>query len=250
MTSKSVILAESIDKFLTCPACSQRFVEPVILPCLQALCLKCVTGNRCAFCNKEHSSTDYKPHKLIIDLLNLRPFRIYRSKMLVSFETRYEGFKNELQSLNEHVSDIDKYIDRTCSELCKKIDDNSDLLVAKVRRQQKEFISRAYIIKNDYKCRLHNSKLQRHRLNIQNLISVADRFIKDCDAALSEDYLSARRLKRKAACLEGWQSVIKKGRNRLERLVFCPPLDLQPPRGVSPLAFSEPASPAPYLSDE
>jgi hypothetical protein len=89
---------------LTCPCCKARYQEPIMLPCQDSVCLKCLKDLKteafeqgiyvqCPDCLEKHvkqDDQDYKPSKFILRALQLQPVQV----------TRGSQFEQNLQSAN------------------------------------------------------------------------------------------------------------------------------------------------------
>ncbi|CAF0992833.1 unnamed protein product [Brachionus calyciflorus] len=81
----------NLENTLVCPICNLRFDTPIILPCGETICAKCITTNnsKCFFCNKKHSinQDNMLINKLLVKQLN-ETFKVKTSK--------YESDYNEI----------------------------------------------------------------------------------------------------------------------------------------------------------
>ena len=83
---------QNFDDFLICPVCFKYFLDPVILPCENNVCVEHVYQNitennsqkyECSFCNDTHEvpANGFIKNRLIIDIIknnfHLKIFRLF-----------------------------------------------------------------------------------------------------------------------------------------------------------------------------
>ena len=97
---------DEINEDLFCSKCSQKFVDPRILPCGQTYCNLCVLEGdeylKCPNCGSNHQipkDTGFPPNLVVARLVQKSPSDVYRGKDAVKLQ----------ESLNRLHSDISNF---------------------------------------------------------------------------------------------------------------------------------------------
>ena len=158
---------EEINRFLSCPRCKKRFVEPKMLPCGETICEYCATEMlterrgkvdltfSCEICGSYHEipKNGLPTSKIVLRLTEIKPSKISRGKLVDSLEANLRDIQLQIEELNYEVNHGDEKIISHCNNL------KNDL-----KRSVQEKIKEINAINNDLMKQIDN--YQRDCLNI------------------------------------------------------------------------------------
>ena len=97
----------SVNLKLICLNCQQRFNIPKLLPCGESICEECLskllkleTKISCPYCKLIHECNSYPTQKLLIEILNLNPVKVYRGEIFAKTDLLLNEARVNLQNLN------------------------------------------------------------------------------------------------------------------------------------------------------
>jgi hypothetical protein len=108
---------EQLNTKLCCPNCSKRFDEPLLLPCANIICQRCVTSikgslgphlNRfpCPLCNDYHDfpTSSFPICKPVKDILNQQPKEVYRGILAEKLKSNLTDLRLKVNELNGDIN--------------------------------------------------------------------------------------------------------------------------------------------------
>jgi hypothetical protein len=144
--------SEKIDKKFLCPSCSNRFDTPKSLPCGESLCETCIlscikkASNSkndynpdtiiCPLCDEVHMipKKGFPTQKLLLELLNLQPTRVFRGILFDKFETGLKTLNTEVTDLKEYINESDSRIKNHCNFIREDIDIATESLIDELHK--------------------------------------------------------------------------------------------------------------------
>ena len=109
---------EQLNKKLICPHCSKRFDEPLLLPCANLICQRCITSikhtlsskfNRfpCPLCNDYHDfpTSQFPVCKPVKDILDQQPKEVYRGILAEKLKLNLNDIRIKINELNGDIND-------------------------------------------------------------------------------------------------------------------------------------------------
>lgn len=121
---------EDISDILNCPRCSNRYVDPKILPCFNTLCVNCVDELTlddefsCYFCRVNHQipKDGFQTNAHLNRLLGIKPNDVYRNKMVRELCEKLKQLKVLSDRLESAENDAETLLDEHCRLIRNKID--------------------------------------------------------------------------------------------------------------------------------
>jgi hypothetical protein len=109
---------EQLSKRLNCPNCDKRFDEPMLLPCANLICQRCVTSfkqtlsshtNRfpCPLCHDYHDfpASNFPVCKPVKDILNQQPKEVYRGILAEKLKANLNDIREKINDLNSDINE-------------------------------------------------------------------------------------------------------------------------------------------------
>ena len=104
-----------IETKLICTNCQIRFDEPKVLPCGECICKSCLAKLKnndsriikCPICKREHdipSDGEFPTHRILADLLKLKPVKVYRGDLLEKLDAKLKSIKNKIDKFFKYLS--------------------------------------------------------------------------------------------------------------------------------------------------
>ena len=128
--------ASSLDRILICLNCLQRFDKPKLLPCGESICESCLlklpstanTNVLCPYCKIYHESSStfgFPTEKIVAELLQLKPVKVYRGQSILEIEAYLSESKANIQTLMTTLANKIKIINVNSSQLREQVKNNS-----------------------------------------------------------------------------------------------------------------------------
>lgn len=123
----------SVDNYLKCKICINRFDIPRVMPCGDVICEMCLNNlknasnivNRinCPFCNKKHSvpNDNFPIDKITLELLKIEPKTKFRGVLVEQLDDILHTLHNQLTTLNEFSKSVETKIHEHHNQLKNQI---------------------------------------------------------------------------------------------------------------------------------
>ena len=197
---------EKIEEIFKCSSCGNRIDIPKILPCGNTLCSRCadhiITSSQkvemqidtilfkddvtfdkikewfiCNICNSKHQipKNGFPTQKIVLELLQLKQKKIYRSGLFNKAEILVEQFKDNISNLNKMVQEPTGYLHQHCESVRSKISDLTKNRIDELNFLRETLINEVNLYEEN---KLNNKNINEH-------ISVKD-FIENCEMKIIE----------------------------------------------------------------
>ena len=151
-----------IEELLKCPHCQNRYDEPRILPCGQAVCNQCIhvilnqmqqneASFKCLLCDEFHAKSTFPVNRSLMAIIKKQPSEVYRGKKVEVLKQNLKdissnkiklenAFRNGKNQLIDHCLNIRGDIDLAAEKVIQDIQDKRDELLKKVDEYEKKMI--------------------------------------------------------------------------------------------------------------
>jgi hypothetical protein len=137
-----------IADLLKCPKCNKRFDDARILPCGQTMCSDCIENlsnklsntMKCSLCQGTHQITKenngFPVNKLIMQLLDLHPSEVYRSKLVEQLKIHLDSLNRKTTALSNDLKQIPGRIKEKTLSVRTKIDLAAEMLIQEIHKHR------------------------------------------------------------------------------------------------------------------
>jgi hypothetical protein len=136
--------AEQINKILRCSRCSNKYDIPLLMPCGETICNKCLQTDQisnqinCHGCTRWHfvPVEGFPKNKAIVQLINEQAHEFYRGKPIEMFNNKLEGYLIDIEILRNHKKMLIDTMAYHCNDLRNEIEQEVEDLMRTMRENQ------------------------------------------------------------------------------------------------------------------
>lgn len=154
---------QSINEKLLCPFCQTRFQDPVLLPCVEFICQKCILSYieeradkllntfKCCICDENHAipSNGFPKSKRMSILLTVKPKKVYTTSGIETLKAEINNCFEKINYIRSQTSEKEKFVEEFFDLKQQQINQITESKIFEINRRSRELLDQMDRLKSE-----------------------------------------------------------------------------------------------------